>query len=158
MSLFTTFFLLCIVNITAVRLVGGGSCTTRGRVEYLVGGTQWQAACDGNFGQSEADVVCRQLGQGPALMWYKDSKFQPSKHIVHEPIACIGTESAIGDCSLAPHIPAPCDNDHEAGVFCSEREGGKLCMEWILVLHKPITSFDYYVAVIVLQFLHLNAK
>ena len=97
-------------------------------MEFLVGGTQWQAACGGNFGQTEADVVCRQLGHGPALMWYTDSKFQPSKHIVHEPIACRGTEGTIGECSLAPHIPATCDNDNEAGVFCSEPEGGKTCI------------------------------
>ena len=114
-----------VVSITEVRLVGGGPCSTRGRVEFLVGGTQWQAACGGNFGQTEANVVCRQLNYGPALMWYTDSKFQPSKHIVHEPIACMGTESSIGECSLAPHIPAMCDNDNEAGVFCSELEGGK---------------------------------
>lgn len=124
-----TFFLLYAVNITAVRLVGIGQCTTRGRVEYLVGGTQWQAACDGNFGQNEANVVCNQLGQGAALMWYKDSKFQPSKRIVHQPITCTGSESTIGECDLAPHIPATCDNDHEAGVFCSQLGGGKPCME-----------------------------
>ena len=100
----------------------------RGRVEFLVGGTQWQAACDGNFGKTEADVVCRQLGHGPSLVWYKDSKFQPSKHIVHAPITCTGSENTTADCSLAPHIPAVCDNGHEAGVFCSEAEKGKPCM------------------------------
>ena len=43
-----------------VRLVGGSS-SSEGRVEIKVAGV-WGTVCDNNWGDNDANVVCRQLG------------------------------------------------------------------------------------------------
>ena len=43
-----------------VRLAGSGSSSTQGRVE-LCHNNQWGTICDNGWGNSDAEVICKQL-------------------------------------------------------------------------------------------------
>lgn len=83
----------------SVRLRGGDRPTS-GAIEVYYGGV-WGSVCSDNWDETEANVICRQLGYGPALntdatiqsytqpilTWFKD-------------VNCHGNESSIDQCSL----------------------------------------------------------
>ena len=57
-----------------MRLVDGDNTNaTQGRVEYCVGGI-WGTVCNSGFGDTDAAVVCRQLGLNTLGIYFLTSR------------------------------------------------------------------------------------
>jgi hypothetical protein len=99
-----------------VRLANqnGAGC---GRVEVLHNG-QWGTVCDDYWEDSDATVVCRQLGlrfssssccaaygQGVGMIWMDN-------------LACVGTESSLESCSHIGWGNHDCSHSEDAGACC----------------------------------------
>ncbi|XP_030611183.1 scavenger receptor cysteine-rich type 1 protein M130-like [Archocentrus centrarchus] len=104
--------------IDSVRLLNGSSLCS-GRLEEK-SNQNWSSVCEADFGQQDAEVVCRELDCGPpsvlqgvlygeveAPMWTKE--FQ-----------CRGNESAILDCRSSGSVRKSCSPDKVVGLTCSE--------------------------------------
>ena len=99
-----------------VRLVGGAT-RAEGRVELLVGG-QWRTICDESWDLLDADVACRQLELGYALVAVVDAGFgQGTASSWNMMLNCDGSEAGLLECPLV--AGASCQHSQDAGVVCS---------------------------------------
>ena len=103
------------VNFTIVRLVGG-STSYEGRVEVYYAGV-WGTVCDDGWGLNDAQVVCRQLGFGPAIRTAFYGR--GSGRIWLDDVRCVGNERSIEHCSHNGWGRHNCDHYEDAGVQCS---------------------------------------
>uniref|UniRef100_A0A8B9H121 SRCR domain-containing protein n=1 Tax=Astyanax mexicanus TaxID=7994 RepID=A0A8B9H121_ASTMX len=110
------FFLIAGLN---VRLVNGtGSCS--GRVEVYYRG-RWGTVCDDDWGINDADVVCRQMGCGTALLAHRSAHFgQGTGPILLDNVLCSGSESSIRECHHNGFGRNDCNHGEDAGVTCSD--------------------------------------
>ncbi|XP_022096153.1 scavenger receptor cysteine-rich domain superfamily protein-like isoform X2 [Acanthaster planci] len=102
-----------------VRL-SGGFTPNEGRV-MIFAEEQWILLCDADWGLSEADVVCRQLGYGYATMAWRGAHFGEPKGIGDESmitLSCMGTESELSACSHRRISSEICGKFKTAGVRC----------------------------------------
>ena len=106
-----------------VRLVGGSSYI-EGRVEVNYNG-EWGTVCDDGWDDTDAGVVCRQLGFGSLGASYNSAYFsQGSGPIWLDNIACIGNESTLASCGhLGLKITRNCSHSDDAGVRCYGKQG-----------------------------------
>uniref|UniRef100_A0A8B9H0X2 SRCR domain-containing protein n=1 Tax=Astyanax mexicanus TaxID=7994 RepID=A0A8B9H0X2_ASTMX len=104
-----------------VRLVNGtGSCS--GRVEVYYRG-RWGTVCDDDWGINDADVVCRQMGCGTALLAHRSAHFgQGTGPILLDNVLCSGSESSIRECHHNGFGRNDCNHGEDAGVTCSGEE------------------------------------
>lgn len=101
-----------------LRLVNG-STHCNGRVEVFHNDT-WAALCDHGWGMAEAQVVCRQLGCGEALLAPVGSHFgQGSGQMWPGNINCTGSESALFTCKTKQWSNSTCHPWTSAGVVCA---------------------------------------
>ncbi|XP_038046677.1 deleted in malignant brain tumors 1 protein-like [Patiria miniata] len=101
---------------SVIRLVNG-STIYEGRVEVFVNGS-WGTACSHSWDMNEAQVICRQLGYGPAINATGYATYGPGVgpiHLVH--VHCNGSESSILDCTS--DYSEHCSHSEDAGVECS---------------------------------------
>ncbi|XP_052561060.1 deleted in malignant brain tumors 1 protein-like isoform X4 [Tympanuchus pallidicinctus] len=124
-----------------LRLVNG-STRCRGRVEVFHNNT-WAALCDDGWGMAEAQVVCRQLGCGEALLAPVGSHFgQGSGQMWPGNINCTGSESALFTCKTGQWSNSTCHPWTSAGVVCSEGDQIRLvnyrsrCAGRVEILHN----------------------
>ena len=97
------------------RLVGGRS-QYEGRVEVNRSG-EWQTVCDDSWDIAEAEVVCRWLGYGYAILAIQGAAFGQGSGRQWERIwYCNGSETSLDDCSSS--ITA-CSHSEDASVMCS---------------------------------------
>ena len=88
-------------------------------------GGSWGTVCDDGFGQAEADVICRQLGFGPAKQGYRVGYFhnahfgRGSGPILMDGLQCTGAELALADCPFRGWGSySYCGHYEDAGVAC----------------------------------------
>uniref|UniRef100_A0A8B9P776 Soluble scavenger receptor cysteine-rich domain-containing protein SSC5D n=1 Tax=Apteryx owenii TaxID=8824 RepID=A0A8B9P776_APTOW len=125
----------------ALRLVNGPS-RCAGRVEVLHQ-HQWGTVCDDEWGLSDAEVVCRQLGCGTAVSAPSLAHFGRGRgHIWLDEVNCTGTEAALSECRAKPKGVHNCHHGEDAGVVCSDPSevrlvnGSNRCSGRVEVLHN----------------------
>lgn len=109
------------IDITAFQVrLSGSSYNTIGRVEVLYNG-QWGVVCDYQWDQTDANVVCRQLGFMRAKRPSVGSKFGPMWHlpIWMDYVRCHGNEVSLDQCGHSGWGLTTCSHENEAGVICT---------------------------------------
>ena len=106
-----------------IRLVGGSSYN-EGRVEVNYNG-EWGTVCDDGWDDTDAGVVCRQLGFGSSGTAIRSAGFgQGSGPIWLDSVICTGRESALAGCGhLGVNVTRSCTHSKDAGVRCSGEQG-----------------------------------
>ena len=100
---------------TDIRLVGGRN-QYEGRVE-VYRGSEWQTVCDNSWDIEEAEVVCRQLGYGYAILALRGAAFGEGSGVLSERNwSCNGNETSLDNCSSSA---AYCSHSEDASVICS---------------------------------------
>ena len=107
----------------AVRLVGGSSYN-EGRLEVYYNG-EWGTVCDDGWDDTDAGVVCRQLGFGSSGTAIGSAGFgQVSGPILLDGVVCTGNELVLAHChSLGVNVTMSCNHNDDAGVRCSNEQG-----------------------------------
>ena len=123
-----------------IRLVGGSSYN-EGRVEVNYNG-EWGTVCDDGWNDTDAGVVCRQLGFGSSGTAIGSAGFgQGSGSIWLDSVTCTGNESTLASCGhLGVNVTTSCDHSKDAGVKCSELQGKQLPMYIYIILCSYIRS------------------
>ena len=111
---------ICTYAGVAVRLVGG-SLHSEGRVEIYYN-NEWGTVCDDGWDDTDAGVVCGQLGFGSNGTAIGSAGFgQGSGPIWLNSVTCTGRESILAECGhLGVEITGNCNHNEDAGVRCSE--------------------------------------
>ena len=102
-----------------LRLVGGSSYN-EGRVEIYYD-FKWGTVCDDGWDDTDAGVVCRQLGFGSSGTAIGSAGFgQGSGSIWLSSVECAGTESKLASCGhLGINLNIYCLHYEDAGVRCT---------------------------------------
>ena len=114
--------LLFVHHFLDVRLVNGVT-QYEGRVEVYYNG-EWGTVCDDEWDLNDAQVVCRQLGFGPAIAAREDAFYgEGSGQIWLDNLNCTGSESAIENCLHNGWGIHDCDSFEDASVVCYASNG-----------------------------------
>ena len=110
----------------AIRLVGG-STYNEGRVEVNYNG-EWGTVCDDGWDDTDAGVVCRQLGFGSSGISFGSAYFgQGSGPILLDDVSCNGSEPIITSCGhLGINVTRSCSQVQDAGVRCTGMQGTRI--------------------------------
>ena len=86
---------------------------------------EWGTVCDDGWDDTDAGVVCRQLGFGSSGTAIGSSGFgEGSGPILLDSVTCTGTESTLASCGhLGVNITRSCNHSKDAGVRCYNLQG-----------------------------------
>uniref|UniRef100_K7FRM8 Soluble scavenger receptor cysteine-rich domain-containing protein SSC5D n=1 Tax=Pelodiscus sinensis TaxID=13735 RepID=K7FRM8_PELSI len=107
----------------ALRLVDGpGRCAGRLEVQY---DGEWGTVCDDHWSNSSADVVCRELGCGPAEPMVAKLRDRPrfgkaTGRIWLDDVRCKGTEKTLQNCAHRVWGYHDCTHHEDISVVCQE--------------------------------------
>ena len=109
--------------VSAIRLVEGNSYN-EGRVEVYYNG-EWGTVCDDGWDDTDAGVVCRQLGFGSSGTAIGSAGFgQGSGSILLDKVSCNGSELILARCGhLGISVIRSCSHNEDAGVKCRGLSG-----------------------------------
>nr|XP_040041983.1 neurotrypsin isoform X1 [Gasterosteus aculeatus aculeatus]XP_040041984.1 neurotrypsin isoform X1 [Gasterosteus aculeatus aculeatus] len=108
-----------------IRLVGGHS-QSEGTVEVFHAG-QWGSICDDQWDDSDAEVVCRQLGlSGAARAWGQAHFGKGSGHVLLDEVRCTGNELTLEQCPKSAWGEHNCLHSEDAGVSCNPLTDGSV--------------------------------
>ena len=112
----------CLIDV-AIRLVGGNSYNEGGVEVYYNG--EWGTVCDDGWDDTDAGVVCRQLGFRSSGTAIGSAGFgQGSGSILLNSVSCNGSEPILARCGhLGINITRSCSHAEDAGVRCSGSQG-----------------------------------
>ncbi|CAN9500192.1 unnamed protein product [Ophioblennius macclurei] len=106
-----------------LRLVGGLE-EFEGRVEVYLSG-RWGTICDGEWDDTDAEVVCRQLGLGGVAKAWMQAHFGPgSGPVFLDRVQCTGNELSLEECPHSNPEQHSCDHMDDAGVSCNPYTDG----------------------------------
>ena len=110
---------LCWFLDIAVRLVGSNA-RSEGRVEVYYNG-EWGTVCDDGWDDTDAGVVCRQLGFGSSGIAIGSAGFgQGSGPVWLDSVLCTGSELALTSCGhLGVNVTRRCNHSKDASVMCT---------------------------------------
>uniref|UniRef100_A0A3B4E6Q1 SRCR domain-containing protein n=1 Tax=Pygocentrus nattereri TaxID=42514 RepID=A0A3B4E6Q1_PYGNA len=102
-----------------LRLRGGnGICSGRLEVYH---NTEWGSVCDNQWDIKDAQVVCRQLGCGPALSAGRSAVLGAGEGPIWlNRVKCRGTEIHLWDCPHSLKNHTDCSHSQDAGVTCTD--------------------------------------
>ena len=86
---------------------------------------QWGTVCDDGWDDTDAGVVCRQLGFGLSGVSIGSAGFrQGSGPILLANVSCNGNETILARCGhLGINITRSCSHSNDAGVRCRQLQG-----------------------------------
>ncbi|KAL8176299.1 UNVERIFIED_CONTAM: hypothetical protein K2H54_030377 [Gekko kuhli] len=115
-------------------------CT--GRVE-VYHNKQWGTVCDDGWDLQDAQVVCREMNCGNALLALGRATYgQGSGTIWLDRVNCAGKETALKECPKSPWGDHNCDHGRDASVVCTDMKeirlvnGSNRCSGRLEVLHN----------------------
>ena len=102
----------------------GGSSYNEGRVEVNYNG-EWGTVCDDGWDDTDAGVVCRQLGFGSSGTAIGSAAFgQGSGSVLLDYVLCTGSEVTLFRCAhLGMNITRSCEHSEDAAVRCNGFQG-----------------------------------
>ncbi|XP_013420480.1 neurotrypsin-like [Lingula anatina] len=108
-------------RVQVVLKLEGGKLPNEGRVEVFYNG-EWGTICDDNFGMTEADIICRELGfRGAAGTRANGYYGQGSGRIWIDELKCTGNEYNIMECTRNPWGTNDCSHAEDVGVICQTK-------------------------------------
>ena len=86
---------------------------------------EWGTVCDDGWDDTDAGVVCRQLGFGSSGRGIGSAGFgQGSGPMFLDSVSCTGNESTLASCGhLGVNITSMCNPNNKAGVRCIGGQG-----------------------------------
>ena len=112
-----------------ITRLAGGSSYNEGRVEVYYNG-EWGTVCDDGWDDTDAGVVCRQLGFGSSGTAIRSAGFgQGSGVIWLDSVLCTGNEVTLASCGHPGVNTVSCNHKKDAGVRCSRKQGSYLFTE-----------------------------